>query len=100
MPQKYLGQSFDTLGDDTARAEVSLVGSHLQNVCIEIESSGVDLSFILSPNGARKMIAGIEAALAAIKPEDVNPALICRRCNQRRDRHRMDGDPADCEFVE
>jgi hypothetical protein len=28
------------------------------------------------------------------------PARICAKCHRRRDDHRDDGDPADCEFVE
>ena len=68
MPQRYIGKSFDMLdGEHTARAEVSIVGSHLQNVCVEIESDGADVSFILSPSGSRKMIEAIEAALSEIK---------------------------------
>ena len=68
MPQKYIGKSFDTFGDDSCTtAEVSLVGSHLQNVCIEVESDAAEMSFILSPGGARKLIEAVQAALTELK---------------------------------
>lgn len=69
MPQKYIGSGFDMMGGDSdAMASVSLVGSHLQNICVEIETDAAELSFIVSPGGARKMIAALEAALAELKP--------------------------------
>jgi hypothetical protein len=70
VPQQYIGKRFDTLGgESTANAEVSLVGSHLQNVCIEVESDAADISFILSPVGARKMIDALQAALVELKED-------------------------------
>lgn len=67
MPRKYIGHSFDALGGEhTSRAEVSLVGSHLQNICIEVEGDGVDVSVLLSPSGAAKMITAIQAAIDEI----------------------------------
>lgn len=68
MPQRYIGKSFDTFGEDScANATISLVGSHLQNVCIEIESDAAEMSFILSPLGARKLIEAVQAALTELK---------------------------------
>lgn len=68
MTQRYIGQHFDTLGGESvANAEVSLVGSHLQNVCVEVESDAAEFSFILSPVGARKMIDALQSALAELK---------------------------------
>lgn len=68
LAQKYLGMGFDTMGGDScSSAIVSLVGSHLQNVCIEVESDAAELSFILSPGGAQKLIAALQAALAELK---------------------------------
>ena len=76
MPRRYVGGSFDIFDadDDGAApsATTSLVGSHLQNICIEIESNDhVDVSFTLSPNGARRMIEAINAALAEIATQPV-----------------------------
>lgn len=76
MPQHYIGQSFDTVGEDScANATVSLVGSHLQNISVEVESDAADLSFIVSPGGARRMIAALEAALAELKRREENKTM-------------------------
>lgn len=70
MPQKYIGQSLDTMdGEHAASAEVSLVGSHLQNICIEVEGDGVDVSVILSPGGTRRLIAALQVALDEVKTQ-------------------------------
>lgn len=71
MPKRYIGDSFDTMGGEScANATVSLVGSHLQNICVEVESDAADLSFILSPVGARKMIDALQAALTALAQQE------------------------------
>ena len=69
MPQKYIGDAFSTMNEDDScsTAEVSLVGSHLQNVCIEVESDAAEMSFILSPGGTRELIKALELALADLK---------------------------------
>jgi len=68
MARKYVGASFATIdSEDGDNATVSLVGSHLQNICVEVEAGYSELSFIVSPVGARKMIAALEAALEASK---------------------------------
>jgi len=65
VAQRYIGQSIATIDDeDSESATVSLVGSHLQNICIEVEAGYAELSFIMSPRGARKLIAAMEKALA------------------------------------
>lgn len=68
MAKRYIGQSFDAIGGgDGPSVEISLVGSHLQNICIEVEGGTLEMSFILSPVGARKLVAGLEVALAELK---------------------------------
>lgn len=70
MPRKYVGRPLDTMGGEhVGRAEVSLVGSHLQNICIEVEGDGVDVSIMLSPGGTQSLIATLQLALDEVEKQ-------------------------------
>ena len=69
MPKEHIDAGFEISGsdcDDPTDAIISLIGSHLQNVCVDIESYSANVSVIMSPSGVRMMIEGLQKALAVL----------------------------------
>jgi hypothetical protein len=66
LPKKYIDHNFPAFDNWECGAQVAvcLVGSHLQNICIEVEGDIVETSVMLSPGSARKMIEVLQVALA------------------------------------